>query len=158
MKTSLNTGIPDKARKEIAGILAKLLADEHVLYLKTRNAHWNVVGIDFHAMHLFFESQYGQIEENIDEIAERIRSLGHVSPGSLGEMLKLARLREIPGDRHKSAEFIKALLADHEQIIRQLRDDAPKCAKLGDDGTNDFLVGLMEEHEKMAWMLRASLG
>jgi len=155
MKPSL--GIPDKARKEIAGLLSKLLADAFVLSTKTRNAHWNVVGPDFHAMHLFFEGQYQQLAESIDEIAERIRSLGHNSPGSLAEMLKLARLKELPGATHPSRKWIEALLADHEQAIRQLRDDATKCAKLGDDGTNDFLIGLMERHEKTAWMLRASL-
>jgi starvation-inducible DNA-binding protein len=155
MKT--NIGITDKARKEIAGILSKLLADGYVLYMKTRNAHWNVTGPDFHAMHKFFEEQYHQIDESLDEIAERIRALGHSAPGSLTELIKLARLKEMPGTCHGSGKFIEALLADHEQIIRQLRDDASKCAKLGDDGTNDFLVGLMEEHEKMAWMLRASL-
>jgi len=155
MKT--NIGISDKSRKEVVSILSKLLADEYVLYTKTRNAHWNVSGPDFHAMHLFFESQYDQVDESIDEIAERIKSLGHDAPGSLATMLKLTRLKETTGESASSQSLIKGLLADHEAIIRQLRDDAPKCAKLGDDGTNDFLVGLMEEHEKMAWMLRASL-
>lgn len=153
MKT--NIGIPDKARKEIATLLSRLLADEYVLYTKTRNAHWNITGPDFHAMHTFFESQYDQIEESIDEIAERIRALGHDSPGSLAEFIKLARLKEIPGTSRRGSKFIAALLADHEQLIRQFRNDAPQCSKLGDDGTNDFLVGLTEEHEKMAWMLRA---
>lgn len=152
-----NIGIPDKARKDIAGLLAKLLADEYVLYTKTRNAHWNVTGPDFPAMHSFFESQYDQMEDSIDEIAERIRALGHQSPGSLTEMVRLTRLKELPGENLRSGKFAEALLADHEKMILQLRGDAPKCAKLGDDGTNDFLVGLMEEHEKMAWMLRATL-
>lgn len=156
MKT--NIGIPDKARKEVANLLSKLLADEFVLLTKTRNAHWNVEGPDFHAMHGFFEGQYEQLDESLDEIAERIRALGHEAPGSLGEMLKLASLQEMPGAKAKSAAFVAALLADHEAIIRSLRAAAPKAASLGDDGTNDFLVGLMEEHEKMAWMLRATVG
>lgn len=155
MKT--NIGIPDKARKTVAGILSRLLADEYVLYTKTRNAHWNVTGSDFHAMHLFFESQYNAVDESVDEIAERIRSLGHEAPGSLAEMLKLTQLKELAGGSRDSKAFLGALLADHEAIIRSLREDAPRVAKLGDDGTNDFLVGLMEEHEKTAWMLRASL-
>jgi starvation-inducible DNA-binding protein len=154
MKT--NIGIPDKARTQIAGILAKLLADEYVLTIKTRNAHWNVQGPDFHAMHVFFESQYEQLEEVIDDVAERIMAVGHGAPGSLALMLKHTRLKEMDGHLTDSATFLSALLADHEQIIRQLREDAPKCAQLGDDGSNDFLVGLVEQHEKMAWMLRAS--
>lgn len=155
MKTNL--GIPDKARAQIAVLLAKLLADEYILLTKTRNAHWNVEGPDFHAMHGFFESQYEQIDESVDEVAERIRALGHGAPGSLAQMLKQTRLKEITQHLTRSSDFIEVLLEDHESIIRSLREDAPKCAKLGDDGTNDFLVGLMEAHEKMAWMLRASL-
>lgn len=155
MKT--NIGLPDKTRAQIAIILAKLLADEYLLSVKTRNAHWNVEGPDFHAMHAFFEQQYEQLEESIDDIAERIRAIGHGAPGSLSLMLKHTRLKELDKHLVTSAEFIAVLLADHEQIIRQLRQDAPKCAELGDDGTNDFLVGLMADHEKMAWMLRAAL-
>lgn len=155
MKT--NIGIPDQERKEVSAILSRLLADEYVLYTKTRNAHWNVTGPDFHAMHLFFESQYNQLEERLDEVAERIRSLGHVALGSMAEMLKTTRLKEEPGKKHDSQTFMADLLADHEAIIRSLREDGPKTAKLGDDGTSDFLVSLMEDHEKMAWMLRASL-
>lgn len=154
MKTNL--GISDKASKEAVRMLSKLLADEYVLYTKTRNAHWNVTGPDFHAMHVFFEQQYDELDETVDEIAERIRSLGEPSPGSLAEMLKLARLEEISGAAYSSTRLLEILLADHEQIIRQIRGDAPLCAKLGDDGTNDFLVGLLEKHEKLAWMLRAS--
>ncbi len=155
MKT--NIGITEKNREDVSALLAKLLADEHVLYMKTRNAHWNVKGPDFHAMHLFFEGQYGQIAEAVDEVAERIRALSVDAPGSLAEMLKLTTLKELHGAADSSLHFIQALLADHESIIRTLRTDQEKAADLGDDGTSDFLVGLMEEHEKMAWMLRASL-
>lgn len=140
----------------MAATLSKLLADEYVLYAKTRSAHWNTIGPDFHAMHGFFESQYDEINEAIDEIAERIRSIGIESPGSLAELIQLIRLTEIPGASCKSSKFVEAILADHENIIRQLREDAPKCAKLGDDGTKDFLIGLIEQHENMAWMLLAT--
>lgn len=155
MKT--NIGISDKNRKEVASLLSKLLADEYLLYTKTRNAHWNVVGPDFHAMHVFFEEQYGKLEEFVDDIAERIRSLSNPAPGSLKEFLSASRLKEEKGELQSSAAFLKLLLQDHEQVIRQIREDVPRCEELGDDGTNDFLVGLLEEHEKMAWMLRSSL-
>lgn len=149
--------IPYKARQQICVLLTQLLADEYILHTKTRNAHWNIIGPDFHPMHGFFEQQYDQLAEAIDDIAERIRALGHPAPGSLAEMLKHARLAELPGGTHMSAKFIAVLLKDHETIIRELRENAYLCAKLGDDGTNDFVVGLMEQHEKMAWMLRASV-
>jgi starvation-inducible DNA-binding protein len=152
-----NIEIHENARAEIAALLSKLLADESVLSQKTRNAHWNIVGPDFHAMHGFFESQYRAIEESVDDVAERIRALGHDAPGSLAEMLRHARLGEIDGAARDSREWVSALLADHESIIIQLRADARAAGQLGDDGTNDFLIGLMQEHEKTAWMLRAGL-
>lgn len=155
MKT--NIGISDKNRKQTAELLSIVLADEHVLYMKTRNAHWNVRGRDFHAMHLFFESQYKELEGVIDEVAERIKSIGFDAPGSLAAMLKLTKLKELSGDDRDSASFIKALLADHETLCKDLREKAEKCQDLGDDGSNDFLIGLLQTHEKMAWMLRASL-
>ena len=150
-----NIDILDKARAEIAALLSKLLADESILSQKTRSAHWNIVGPDFHAMHGFFESQYRTIEDAIDEVAERIRTLGHNAPGSLAEMLRHARLGEIDGAARDSRTWISALLADHESIICHLRADARVAGQLGDDGTNDFLIGLMQNHEKAAWMLRA---
>lgn len=155
MKT--NIGIPDKNREKVAALLAPLLADEYVLQAKTRNAHWNVVGPDFHAMHLFFEEQYTKLAEVIDEIAERIRMLGGTAPGSLGAFLKLTHLKELDSKLSHSALFVKALLADHETIIREMRDAAEICQKVEDEGTNDFIIGLIQEHEKTAWMLRATL-
>ena len=155
MKT--NIGIADKNREKVCGILSRLLADEYVLQAKTRNAHWNVVGPDFHAMHLFFEEQYTKLAEVIDELAERIRSLGGVAPGSLAAFLKLTRLKELESKLAHSASFVKALLADHETIVREMREGAEVCQKLEDEGTNDFLIGLMEDHEKTAWMLRSTL-
>lgn len=155
MKT--NIGIPDKNREKVAALLAPLLADEYVLQAKTRNAHWNVVGPDFHAMHLFFEEQYTKLAQVIDDIAERIRALGAVAPGSLGAFLKLTRLKELDSSLRHSPHFVKTLLADHETLIRAMREAAEDCQKLDDEGTNDFLIGLVQEHEKTAWMLRATL-
>jgi starvation-inducible DNA-binding protein len=153
----MNIGITDSSRAEVNDILSTLLADEYLLYTKTRNAHWNVTGPDFHAMHAFFESQHIKIDDAIDEIAERIRSIDHVPPGSLAELIRLARLTEIPGKIQPGGKFIEALLIDHEAMIRQLRGDAARMANLGDEGSSDFLIGLMRDHEKMAWMLRSSL-
>lgn len=152
-----NIDIHDDARAGIVALLSKLLADESILSQKTRSAHWNIVGPDFHAMHGFFEAQYLAIEESIDEVAERIRTLGHDAPGSLAEMLRHARLEEIDGVARDSRKWVGVLLADHESIIVHLRADARVAGQLGDDGTNDFLIGLMQDHEKAAWMLRAGL-
>lgn len=151
--------ISAKNLSEIALLLNTLLSDEYVLYTKTRNAHWNVEGPAFHALHLFFESQYEELDEIIDEVAERIRSLGHYSLGSLKEFVKVARLDEPLMEFSNAKKMIQTLLDDHETLIRILRKDVDSVGnKFKDAGTSDFLTGLLEKHEKMAWMLRAHLG
>lgn len=154
MKTSI--GIKEENRKAVAIQLSKLLADEYVLYTKTRNAHWNVEGPDFHAMHLFFESQYNQLDEIMDSVAERIRSIGHYAPATLNSFLQLTHLSELGERDNNSKDFIRELLNDHESIIEFIRGNINSFAnEYGDAGTSDFITGLMEEHEKMGWMLRA---
>ena len=150
-------GIAHKNRDKIIERLCKTLADTVVLNTKTRNAHWNVTGPHFNHLHKLFEAQYADLAESIDEIAERIRALGAVAPGSLEEFSKLARLKEIKGREEDGKFWISALLADHEAVVRGLREDVDETDKLGDAATSDFLTGLMEAHEKTAWMLRASL-
>lgn len=153
-----NIGLSDKNRTGLVKLLQPLLADLHVVYLKTRNAHWNVSGPHFGHLHEFFAEQYDQIEETIDETAERIQQLGHPAVGTYAEYLKLTRLKELSGFDHSAQDYLKELLKDHETIIQQLRQDIGVAEdKFGDAGTADFLTGLMLAHEKKAWMLRASL-
>src|SRR5271170_2424713 len=153
-----NIGITDKNRQAVSEQLAKLLADEFVLYTKTRNAHWNVEGPDFHSMHIFFEQQYEALDETMDSVAERIRQLGHYAPATLQSFLSLTHLTEKLGEKNDSPGFIRELVTDHENIIIFIREKINVFAgEYGDAGTSDFITGLMEEHEKMAWMLRAHL-
>jgi starvation-inducible DNA-binding protein len=153
-----NLDIPDKSRTALVSILNDLLSDEYVLYTKTRNYHWNVVGPQFNDLHKFFEAQYEALDETIDEVAERARALGGRALGTLAEFAKHARLKERPGDVPDARSMLADLLADHESLVRQLRDDLETAMeKHKDAGTSDFLTGLMEKHEKMAWMLRAFL-
>ncbi len=141
-----------------AQILNTLLADEYVLYTKTRNYHWNVTGPQFNDLHRFFERQYEQLNEVVDEVAERARTLGAPALGTLNEFAEATRLSEHPGEYPDAMTMIANLLDDHEAIIRVLRTDLEACAeRYHDVGTNDFLTGLMERHEKMAWMLRSFL-
>lgn len=150
-----NIGLTDKNAQEIAQILNKILANEQVLYAKTRNYHWNYEGDNFMEMHKFFEGQYEELAEMIDEVAERIRQIGHYAEGRLKEYLKLTDLTE-PASTPDQQKQVKNLLDDHETIVRLLRNKVDETAnKLKDAGTSDFLTGLMEKHEKMAWMLRA---
>jgi len=153
-----NIGISAANSQAVSVQLAKLLADEFVLYTKTRNAHWNVEGPDFHAMHLFFESQYEQLDEIMDSVAERIRQIGHYAPATLKSFLELTHLAELTERSNDSIGFIRELLEDHESIITFIRGNInPFANDHGDAGTSDFITGLMEDHEKMAWMLRSHL-
>lgn len=155
---NLNIGITDSNRQLVANELAKILADEYVLYTKTRNAHWNVESLDFYDKHKFFETQFEELDENIDNIAERIRSLGHYAPASLKSFLSLTHLTEQSREKNDSVGFIKELLADHESIIINLRANINRIANdFSDFGTSDFITALMEAHEKMAWFLRSHL-
>jgi len=151
-------GLKDGARAAVVDILNRTLADEVVLYVKTRNYHWNVVGSDFGELHKLFEGQYEKIEDFMDDTAERARALGGKALGTLAEYGKATRLKEAPGVYPKASAMLGQLLADHEALIQGLRKDLDTCqAKHGDVGTADYLTGLMEEHEKMAWMLRSYL-
>lgn len=151
-------GIREEDLQAVALGLNKLLADEFLLYTKTRHAHWNLEGPDFYAKHKLFEEQYEQLEEITDNVAERIRSLGHYAAGSLKQFLSLSHLTEEIREKNDSDGLIKALLLDHEGIIMSLRGEVGRFAKeLNDIGTSDFITNIMETHEKMAWILRAHL-
>lgn len=151
-----NIGISEEHLQEIATVLNKLLSDEIVLLAKTRAYHWNVEGSNFMEMHHFYEEQYKELSEMIDEVAERVRQLGHYAEGRLQDYLRLTRLDE-PAPTNNQKEQIKNLLLDHESIIINLRRDIIVAEEKNDAGTADFLTGMMEHHEKMAWMLRAYL-
>lgn len=152
-----NIGIKAKDSAAVAALLNQLLADEHVLYIKVRNAHWNVEGPDFHAQHLFFEEIYKALQELIDEIAERVRAIGHYALGTMKEFLSTTQLSEMKYAKHDSLGYIREIVADYEKIIIWIRENLDKVEEHGDDGTEDFLVGILEQHEKTAWMLRAHL-
>jgi starvation-inducible DNA-binding protein len=157
-KETTTIGLTAGQRQGVAAILNGLLADEYVLYTKTRNFHWNVTGPHFSDLHKFFEAQYDEIDDLIDVIAERVRALGETPLGSLREFLAETRLKEAKG-AHTASEMIAALASDHEAIIRQMRKDLEAAKdKFGDAGNQDAITGWMEQHEKMAWMLRSTLG
>jgi starvation-inducible DNA-binding protein len=148
--------IPEADRGAVVAILNNLLSDEYVLYTKTRNFHWNVTGPQFNDLHKFFEAQYEELDDFVDDIAERARQLGGRAFGTLAEFAKTSRLTEQPGAVPAAKEMLATLLADHEAVIRTLRSEIdPVVDRYKDVGTSDFLTGLLEKHEKMAWMLRA---
>ncbi len=153
-----NIGISAENREAEVNLLNLLLADEFTLSTKTRNYHWNVQGMQFNDLHKFFEAQYIALNDFIDQVAERVRQLGGMSVATLAEYTKTTRLEEHPAKFPEAKQMLTNLLTDHESIIQTLRNDVDACTnKYSDAGTSDFLTGLMEEHEKMAWMLRAFL-
>lgn len=156
--TNDGIGIPDQDLREGARVLTQLLADEHVLFHKLRNYHWNVRGLHFSELHGLFEGQYELIGKRIDEAAERIRQLGYPAPATMTEFLQLTGLSEHPGDYSNASVMIGNILEDHELLARYIRREieAESGSQL-DIGTIDFLTGLLRDHEKMAWMLRATL-
>ncbi len=156
MKTEI--GLTEENRQSITNELSKILADESVLCLKTKNAHWNIEGVDFYEKHLLFESQFKHLDILIDSVAERIRSIGHYAPASLKDFLRLTHLSEESREKNDSNGFMKELLQDHESVIINLRGNIETFSLSNTDfGTIDFITGIMETHEKMAWFLRSHL-
>jgi len=152
-----NIGILPDHLQEVSNRLNTLLADEFVLYTKVRRSHWNVTGIHFHDLHLLFEELYEELDVIIDQVAERVRALGHHSIGTLKDFLGMTHLLE-EGDTSDSVSLIRDLLNDYETVVRVIREYAEEVdSKFKDSGTEDFLIGIMEIHEKRAWMLRSLL-
>jgi starvation-inducible DNA-binding protein len=155
----LNIGLRLEDQTAVAKILNATLSDEVVLTTKTKNYHWNVRGMHFHSLHLFLDTQYQELALMSDEVAERVRSLGGFAVGTLKEFSQFTRLQEHTAHYPEAQEMIADLVGDHETIIRHLRADLQACSdQYHDMGTSEFLTGLMEHHEKMAWMLRSFLG
>lgn len=150
-------GLAGSAMETAVDILEKLLADESVLYQKLRKYHWNVTGPHFHTLHVVFEEQYTAIEPVIDEAAERIRQYGALAIGTFDELLKATRLEEHPGVNPDARTMVSHLVADHEAIIRNLRNDIDLADDIDDFGLEDYLTGQLQAHQKMAWMLRTML-
>lgn len=151
-------GITEKNLDKSIKMLSTILSDEMTLYVKTRKFHWNVSGESFMELHKLFQSQYSELEETIDLVAERINKLGDKAIGTMNEFSGLTRIKESPGEYPSQTGMIKELLVDHESVITELRKDIAACdEKNKDAGTTDFLTGIMEQHETTAWVLRRYL-
>lgn len=152
-----NIGLTQKNLDVSINVFSVLLADEVVLYTKTRKFHWNVSGNSFLELHRLFEEDYKVLEINIDEIAERISKLGGKTIGTMQEFLDKTNLKESPNVYPNQKEMIAELLSDHETIIKSLRENIEKCETANDAGSADFLTGLLTQHEKISWVLRRYL-
>lgn len=152
----IDIGIEESKRKSIADGLSRLLADSYTLYLKTHNYHWNVTGPMFQTLHLMFETQYTELAIAVDDIAERIRSLGEKAPGSYIEFSKLSSIKEAVGDVD-AKDMIGDLVKAQESVIKTARSIFPVAESANDEATADLLTQRITLHEKTAWMLRSLL-
>jgi starvation-inducible DNA-binding protein len=152
----IDIGISEKDRQRIAEGLARLLADNFSLYLKTHNFHWNVKGPMFQTLHVMFMEQYNELWIALDAIAERIRALGFPAPGTPSEYAKLSTIPETAGVP-EAKEMVRILVQGHEAVARTARKIFPAVDKAGDEPTADLLTQRMQVHEKTAWMLRSLL-
>lgn len=153
---TINIGLSDEQRQGVIDLLNGDLADAYLLLIKTKKYHWDVVGPQFRSLHELWEEHYEALTVNIDSLAERVRALGGYPVGTARGFLDLATIKEHEGDIPAATEMVANLADDHEQVIRNLREHVDQCSEdFHDEGTADFLTGLMEQHEEMAWMLRS---
>lgn len=152
----IDIGIDQNDRKQLAEGLSKVLADTYTLYLKTHNFHWNVTGPMFQTLHLMFETQYTELAVAVDDIAERIRSLGYPAPGTYKQYAELSSIKEEDGIP-KAEEMIAQLVEGQESVVRTARALYPVIEKANDEATGDLLTQRIQIHEKTAWMLRSLL-
>lgn len=154
--STLDIGIPDAQRQQIATSLGQLLSDTSVLYGKTHGFHWNVTGPMFNTLHLMFEGQYTELWNALDEIAERIRALGHPAPYGGATFAALASIQETQGVP-AAMDMVRELVAGHEAVARTARQVFALADDANDQPTADLLTQRLQIHEKTAWMLRSLL-
>lgn len=153
---AINIGLTEQQRQGVIELLNRDLADAYLLLVKTKKFHWDVVGPQFLTLHKLWEQHYNALTINIDACAERVRALGGYPIGTMKGFLELTSLKEHPGDVPMASEMVSTLIDDHEQVIRNMRSHIDSCSEeFRDQGTADFLTGLMEQHEEIAWMLRS---
>lgn len=154
---NLHIGLSNESRKAVCKKLSGLLASTYVLYLKTLYYHWNVTGRNFVSLHELFEKQYNDLHAAGDELAERIRALGHFTPGTVREYLQLSSIKDDDKLPATDDEMIKNLLGDNEQCSEEARAVMKIAEKGSDEVTIDMMVGRMTYHDKVSWMLRSLL-
>jgi starvation-inducible DNA-binding protein len=153
--TDIDIGIKVEDRLKIAEGLKRLLADSYTLYLQTHNFHWNVIGPQFRELHLMFEEHYTELAVAVDDIAERIRTLDVVAPGTYKEFSRLSSIEEVEGVPN-SEKMVDCLTKGHEQVVKISRDVLKLAQSADDESTVALVSDRMRIHEKTSWMLRAT--
>lgn len=156
MNKEINIGINESQREKIGDGLARLLADTYTLYLQTHNFHWNVTGPFFQSLHTLFETHYTELAVAVDDIAERIRALGILSPGTYKEFAELTSIKEVEGNI-STEEMLERLVDSHETVVRTAREILPLAQGADDESSVSLISDRLVVHEKTAWMLRSHL-
>ena len=143
-------------KEALADQLAQTLADSYTLYLQTHNFHWNVTGPMFNSLHTLFETQYTELATAVDEIAERIRTLGYPAPGTYQAFAGRTRIEEVDGVR-SAEEMLERLIAGQQVVVESSRAALETAGDISDQASEDLMVRRIDVHEKNAWMLRSSL-
>ncbi|MEN0651417.1 MULTISPECIES: Dps family protein [Hyphobacterium] len=154
---SIKMGLSQDQRETMADAVAAVLADTYALYFKTHAYHWNVTGPRFHDLHMLFETQYNELWMATDVLAERVRALGVAAPNSYAAMDKFATVKS-EATETKADAMLGDLLSGHETVVATIRSALAKAGESGDEATADILSPRLSAHEKMAWMLRSTLG
>jgi len=152
----IDIGINENDRTNVAEGLKKLLADTYTLYLQTHNFHWNVTGPQFRELHLMFEEHYNELATAVDDIAERIRTLGVHAPGTYKAFAALSSIEEVEGVP-PAEKMVELLTHGHEQVVKTARQVLKTAQDAADESTISLVSDRMRVHEKTAWMLRATL-
>lgn len=152
---TVDIGIEQKSREQVAASLNNTLADTYSVYMKTHAYHWNVTGPQFHTLHVMFEEQYNEMWTALDEIAERVRALGVFAPTSGKQFADLSAIENADTSPPPAGDMVKRLLADHETLIKRARQGLSTAEEAGDAASADLLTVRIQTHEKTAWMLRS---
>lgn len=153
----VDIGVQKKKREEVAKALARFLASHYTLNMKTLYYHWNVTGPHFHSLHETFEAQYDELHEAGDILAERVRALGHFTPGTFRDYLDLSVIKEDESLPESPEAMIDNLLQDNETCSKEARKVLKVAEDAEDEVTVDMMVERMTQHDEAAWMLRATL-
>ena len=153
---AIDIGINESDRQAVADGLKHLLADTYTLYLQTHNFHWNVIGPQFRELHLMFEEHYNELAVAVDDIAERIRTLGVAAPGTYKSLAQLSKVEEIEGVP-EATKMVELLTKGHEQVIKTCRTVLKQAQEAEDESSVALISDRMRLHEKTAWMLRSLL-
>jgi starvation-inducible DNA-binding protein len=156
MKTTAASSTKTKSDSAVVKALNLLLADSYSLMANTHYAHWNVEGPGFFSLHKAFEEQYETLFKNIDEIAERVRGLDAYALGGLRNFVKESGIAEL--DTPQGAkDYVAALVVAHEKTIEDAVVARDAAEEVNDLETQDFVIGIIQWHQKTSWMLKSYL-